>query len=180
MKKQYSTGILIPEGISCEFIDRTLVCKKGDTELKRIFIIPGVKISVEDGKVNFNCLRANKKDIALMNTNRAHAKNMLNGVENNFVYELEICNVHFPMTVKVDKNKVIISNFLGEKVNRTAKIAENVNVEVKGNKIFVTGGDIERTGQTAANIEKASKVAKKDRRVFQDGIFLINKPRRAI
>ena len=84
------------------------------------------------------------------------------------------------MTVKVEGNKINISNFLGEKIDRTAKIVPGVNVEIKGSKITVSGPDIEKTGQTAANIENAARVPKKDKRIFQDGIFMTSKPGGAI
>ncbi|MGB1098957.1 MAG: 50S ribosomal protein L6, partial [Poseidonia sp.] len=52
------------------------------------------------------------------------------------------------------------------------------NVDVKvSNKVEVTvsGIDKEAVGQTAANIERCTTVKKRDRRVFQDGIYLLNK-----
>jgi len=85
---------------------------------------------------------------------------------------MEICNIHFPMNVKVEGNRMIIKTFLGEQVDRTAKILPNVNVDIKGNKITITSHDKEAAGQTAANIETATKVKGRDRRIFQDGIFL--------
>jgi large subunit ribosomal protein L6 len=107
-------------------------------------------------------------------------KNMVKGASEDFVYELEICNVHFPMQVKVDGQSVRIKSFLGEKVDRIAKILPNVKVEVKGNKIEIKSGDVEAAGQTAANIEKSTKVRNRDRRIFQDGIFITHKPKRKI
>jgi len=84
---------------------------------------------------------------------------------------------HFPISVKVDnkEGKVIISNFLGEKAPRVARILEGVNVSVKGNDVIVEGIDIEKVGQTAANIESACKVQGLDRRVFLDGIYIYEK-----
>jgi len=37
------------------------------------------------------------------------------------------------------------------------------------------GIDKEKVGQSAANIETASKVRNKDKRIFQDGIWIIEK-----
>ena len=111
-----------------------------------------------------------------MRAQLAHLKNIFLGLNERFVYELEVCNVHFPMTVKVDGSKLIINNFLGEKVPRVAQIVSGVEVKIEGSKIKLMSVDIEKAGQTAANIEKASTVRNKDRRIFQDGIFITKKP----
>jgi len=52
---------------------------------------------------------------------------------------------------------------------------EEVEVELNGNDITVTGHNKEKTGQTAANIEKSTRLTNKDRRRFQDGIFMTHK-----
>jgi large subunit ribosomal protein L6 len=176
MRKVHNLSFEIPEGVECEYKDSIFKCNKGEVKLNKEIFIPRTKIEIKEGKVFLNCNKANKKEIAVMKSNLSHIKNMIIGLSDKFVYELEVCNVHFPMTVKVEGNKIVIGNFLGEKINRTAKILENVDVEIKGNKITVSGNNIEKVGQTAANIEKASKVPKKDRRVFQDGIFMTSKP----
>lgn len=180
MRNQFNLEIAIEEGITCEYGNGFITCKCEGKELKRKLVVPGTDIKVEGEKIVFQCEKANKKNIAKIKATVSHIKNLFKGLKEGFVYELEVCNVHFPMNVKVEGSNLIISNFLGEKVNRTSKILEGVKVEVKGNKIIVTGEDKEKTGQTAANIEKASKVPKKDRRVFQDGIFLTLKAGGAI
>lgn len=180
MRQKHILKIEVPEGVTCEILGRTIKCKKGDVELEREIFIPKTKMILKENKVIFDCEKANKKDVAIIKTNASHVMNLFKGLEEKFVYELEVCNVHFPMTVKVQGNEVVINNFLGEKVNRIAKILENVEVEISGNKVTVSGNNIEKTGQTAANIEKASKVPKKDRRIFQDGIFMTSKPGGAI
>ncbi len=101
---------------------------------------------------------------------------MFSGLQEEFVYKLEAANVHFPMTLKVDSGFLIITNFLGEKFPRKAKILHSVDVEVKGNLITISSHDKESAGQTAANIERATKVRDRDRRVFQDGCYIVERP----
>lgn len=178
MKRKFNLDVEIPEGIECVFgmTENNLKCKKGDLETEKVILIPGTVVKIVDKKININCEKANKKTIAIIKSVSAHIKNIFEGLSEKFVYELEICFVHFPMTVKVEGQKITISNFLGEKINRTANILSGVDVKIKGQKVTVTGHDIEKTGQTAANIENATRVPKKDKRIFQDGIFMTSKP----
>jgi large subunit ribosomal protein L6 len=50
-----------------------------------------------------------------------------------------------------------------------------VKVTVKDRDIIVEGADLEAVAQTAANIEKATKIKDKDRRIFVDGIYIYKK-----
>jgi len=77
------------------------------------------------------------------------------------------------MKVTVDENQVTIGNFLGEKIPRRAKILEDVKVTLDKDFLIVEGLNKEKAGQTAANIEKATRITKRDRRIFQDGIYMI-------
>ncbi len=95
-------------------------------------------------------------------------------------YQLKICFSHFPITVDIKDKEVSIKNFLGEKIPRTTKILEGVDVEIDGQIIKVTSVDKELAGQVAANFESVTKIRKKDRRIFQDGIFMINKAGRQL
>ncbi|MEK6899432.1 MAG: 50S ribosomal protein L6 [Nanoarchaeota archaeon] len=176
MKHKFLEEIAIPEGITCSFSDKIFHCSKASKKLERKIYIPGVGIKIEDGKIVFSAKKGNKKTLACIKTWCAHIRNLFSGLEKEFVYKMEICNVHFPMTVKVEGSKFVVTNFLGEKENRVANILDNVEVKINGVNVEVKSIDLERAGQTAANIEKATLVRKRDRRVFQDGIFITSKP----
>ena len=169
----YFKEVEIPDGVSVE-VDGLKVKVKGPKgELTRDFShAKGVFIRVEDGKVIVESYLANSRRRALVGTLAAHIKNMILGVTKGFRYKLKIIYSHFPISVRVEGDKVIISNFLGEKAPRVAKIMPGVSVKVKGQDVIVEGIDIEAVGQTAANIEAATKVRDLDRRKFMDGIYI--------
>jgi large subunit ribosomal protein L6 len=102
---------------------------------------------------------------------------MIIGVTKGFEYRLKIVYSHFPVTVKIEGDKALIHNFLGERQPRIAKIVRGSKVEVKGDEIKVSGIDIEAVGQTAANFEQATRIIGKDRRIFMDGIYITQKAR---
>ncbi|UCH70303.1 MAG: 50S ribosomal protein L6, partial [Candidatus Bathyarchaeota archaeon] len=52
------------------------------------------------------------------------------------------------------------------------KIMGDSKIVVKGEDVIIQGINIEDVGQTAANIESATKVKNKDPRVFLDGIYV--------
>jgi large subunit ribosomal protein L6 len=101
---------------------------------------------------------------------------MVKGVTEGFTYNLKAFYSHFPMTLSVQNSTFTVNNYFGEKVPRTADILEGVNVKIENKvEIVVSGIDKENVGQTAANIERCTTVKNRDRRVFQDGIYLITK-----
>ena len=163
----------IPEGVNVE-IDGMKVRVSGPKgTLERDFShAKGVILRKEDRKVVIEAFFADKRKKALVGTLAGHIQNMITGVTKGWRYKLKIITTHFPVTVKVSGKEVIIENFLGEKAPRRAKIVGDVKVTVKGKDVIVEGIDIEAVGQTAANIELATKVKDKDRRVFVDGIYI--------
>ena len=116
-----------------------------------------------------------KMDKKIMNTLFSHIQNMIQGVQEKFVYELKICHGHFPFTVKIEGKKAIIKNFLGEKVDRKVDLLEGADFEIKKDLIIVRSVNKELAGQAAANFEFATKIKGRDKRVFQDGIYIIKK-----
>jgi large subunit ribosomal protein L6 len=53
-----------------------------------------------------------------------------------------------------------------------AKILDGVTVNLGNDEVVLTGIDKEKVGNTAANIEHATRIRKRDPRVFQDGIYI--------
>jgi len=86
-----------------------------------------------------------------------------------------IVYAHFPIKVEVDEARkmVKITNFLGERAPRYAKIVGDTKVRVEGDRIYIEGISKEDVGQTAANIRQATKIKDKDPRVFMDGIYVV-------
>jgi large subunit ribosomal protein L6 len=132
----------------------------------------GVSIRQNENKVVVEAFNADRRKKALVGTIAAHIRNMITGVTKGYRYKLKIVFSHFPISVEVKGNQVIIKNFLGEKAPRRANILEGVSVKVVDRDIIVEGIDIEKVGQTTANIELATKIGEFDRRVFMDGIYI--------
>ncbi len=165
--------VKIPEGVNVEIEGMKVRVSGPKGTLERDFShAKGIILRKEDNKVVIEAFFADKRKKALVGTLAGHIENMIIGVTKGWRYKLKIITTHFPVTVKVSGDEVIIENFLGEKAPRRAKIVGNVKVTVKGKDVIVEGIDIEAVGQTAANIELATKVKDKDRRVFVDGIYI--------
>ena len=167
--------IKIPEGVEVETDGAKITVKGKNGTNEKKFALANLKMEKKGNEIVIGTEKAAKKEKMRMYTLVAHIKNMIKGVQDKFEYQLKICFSHFPITVEVKGNEAVIKNFLGEKVPRKAKIVEGVNVNVDKEMITITSSDIEAAGQTAANLETATRIAKRDRRVFQDGIFMTSK-----
>ena len=178
-KENLYEEINIPEGITASIDDDVLIIKKEDKELRRK-ITALIDVKIGGNKIIVSAKRSRKTEKKLFGTFKAHIKNMIKGLEEVFTYKLKISNVHFPMNVSYNEtnNELIVKNFLGEKKDRIIKLILDVQVKVNNEDIIVTSYDIEKAGQVATKIEKGTKVRNKDRRIFQDGIFIIEKPGR--
>jgi len=119
-----------------------------------------------------------KKEAALVGTVHSHVQNMITGVRSGFTYKLKIVFSHFPISVKVKEKSVLIENFTGERNPRKARIMGDALVKVQPEDVIVTGLNLEDVSQTASNIEQATKVKRKDPRVFLDGIYVYERSER--
>jgi len=166
----------IPEGVTAT-LDGDMVTISGPNgSISREFSSPRHDIFQEGGALLVRVDMPRVKEKALAGTWNAHLKNMVKGVTEGFTYTLKVLYSHFPMTVEVNGNEFVVNNYFGERVPRRADILNGVTVTIeKKTTVIVTGADKENVGQTAANIERSTTVKNRDRRVFQDGIYLISK-----
>lgn len=180
MKKLLTQTIDIPSGIEVIIEGDTVTCKGNGNELIRRFDLGALTLSKKDNVITLHHAQGTKREKKLMNTIKSHLENMIHGVQEPYTYVLKICFSHFPITVDIKGDKAIIKNFLGEKVARKAVIPSGVHVEATKTDIILTSPDKELAGQAAANFEQATKIRGRDRRVFQDGIFIISKAGREL
>jgi len=180
MKKEIIEEIEIPEGIEANVEGTTLTVKGPEGEDKRTFNIPKLIFEKKDNKIVIGHKTARKTEKKKIFTTIAHIKNMLKGVKEKFEYTLKIVFSHFPITAEVSGDKVTIKNFLGEKTPRSCSIPKGAEVEIKKDTITVKANSKEIAGQASANLETATKIRMRDRRIFQDGIYIIDKAGRPI
>jgi len=162
--------IKIPDGVEVEVSGTRVMVKGKMGKLDKDFHIRNIKIEKKNGSIEISSEIA---DQALINTIKSHIKNMFEGVSVGFSHKLQAVYSHFPINLEVKGDQLMIKNFLGEKKPRMAKIVGDVKIEIKGQELVVSGASKEDLGQTCANICSATRIRKKDSRVFQDGIYFV-------
>jgi len=162
----------IPDGVDVKVEGRRVTVKGEKGTLTRDFSYAPVNVELDGNTIKVSASWPRKREAALVGTISSHIRNMITGVTKGFTYKLKIVFSHFPISVKVQNGKVLIENFTGERSPRVAKIIGDAKVTVKGEDVVVSGINIEEVSQTAANIELATKIRRKDPRVFLDGIYL--------
>jgi large subunit ribosomal protein L6 len=169
------TKITVPEKVQLHVEKNNITVEGPMGKIEREFPIKRMEIKREGNTLNLVAREDNAVTKAIVGAFGAHIENMIHGVQEKYVYKLKICSIHFPMSAKVEGSELKISNFLGEKKPKSILIPREVEVHVSGEFIEVKSINIESAGTFSARIEQATKPRRKDRRVFQDGIFMIEK-----
>jgi large subunit ribosomal protein L6 len=167
-----SETIQIPDAVQVNLEGRKITVKGPKGTSTRDFSHEPISIELNDKIIRIWAEWPRKKEAALVGTLRSHIQNMITGVTKGFTYKLKIVFSHFPISAKLKERTVLIENFTGERNPRKAKIIGNVQVKIQGEDIIVQGIDLEDVSQTAANIEQATKVKRKDPRIFLDGLYV--------
>ena len=180
MRKEIFQEIKIPGGVSVEIEGGSIIVKGAEGENKRTFNTLGLEFKKENDKIILGSKKATKKNKKIINSIAAHIRNMVKGAQKKFEYKLKICFSHFPFTVSISGDKAEIKNFLGEKVPRTLILPKEVEIKTDKENITIFSKDKELAGKVAADFERVTKVREKDKRIFQDGIYIIEKAGRKI
>jgi large subunit ribosomal protein L6 len=132
-----------------------------------------VDISLKGKKLSFSAYFPGRSTVAKLGTFKSIIDSAIAGVQSGYTYKMKICYSHFPITCEIKGDDILIKNFLGERAPRiTKKAAPTIDVKADKEDVVISGVDKESVGQTAANIQRKCNIVQKDRRVFQDGIYM--------
>ena len=174
-KKDLIAEIKIPEGLSINVDKGALTLKGRKGEVKKNFSDKKIMIESKTNAIILKAGKFSKVKKKLIRSYAAHIRNMIKGSLEGHRYMLKICSGHFPMNVSINKNELTVKNFLGEKVPRVLRLKEGAAVKVEGDKIIVESASKETAGQISADIEQLTRRTGYDLRIFQDGIYIIDK-----
>jgi large subunit ribosomal protein L6 len=176
MKEAIEIIVQLPDGVTAAVSGRSVAVKGPMGSAQRSMGTPAVRPIIKDQAVVISVPKSTRREKRLANSMEAHLRNMIAGVRQPFVYKLKICNSHFPMNVSLSGNQLVVKNFLGEKTPRTIRFNPAAKVKVAGDVIEIESCDIEIAGTTASKFEGLTFISKRDRRIFQDGIYITSKP----
>lgn len=171
----YEKRMEIPTGCEVTLQDKTISVAGPMGKLERTFPEPYAHLRIEGNEVVASTDLARKKARALVGTIIAHIRNMLIGVQYGYEYQLKIVFSHFPMSVDIKGREVFIKNLIGERGIRKAKLIGEVEAKATEDDVIISGINLEHVSQSAANIQNATRLRGKDRRVFLDGIYVLKK-----
>ncbi len=169
---EISRIIPIPDGVVVNIEGHKITVRGSKETLNRDFTHAAVSIETDGKTVRIYAKWPRKKEASLVGTIESHIKNMITGVTKGYTYKMKIVFSHFPITVKVQDKAVFVENFTGERRARKAKILGDVKVKLEPEDIIIQGANLEDVSQTAANIERMTRVTNKDPRVFLDGLYV--------
>jgi large subunit ribosomal protein L6 len=167
--------VKIPDGVKAHLDGSQLRVTGPKGQLSRNVRFPQVAVTCKENEVTISTESKRKEMTAMVGTLEAHTKNMCRGVSEGFEYHMKMVYSHFPIQLKLQGNRLEIANFLGEKKARYARIEQGVTAKIANDEVVITGIDRELVGISAANIEHATHIRNRDPRVFQDGIYIVQR-----
>jgi large subunit ribosomal protein L6 len=169
--------IRLPEDVSFTVRPGVLVAKGPLGTIERPFPSDALLLRTEKGSVvvELRVPSERKRSRSLLKTWAAHLRNLAGGLTRGVEARMKVVAAHFPMKVSVRGEELVIENFLGEKFPRSTRLVAGTRANVEGDIVTLSGHDLEQVGQSAANIERVTHIRDYDPRVFQDGIYLIER-----
>ncbi len=167
----------VPKGVTFTVTPGRLAVKGALGKVERPFPSDVIDLTLGGGSVTLQLrIPSNRKrSQSLLKTWAAHVRNLAQGLTVGVEAKMKVVAAHFPMKVSVRGEELVIENFLGEKYPRSTRLWPGTKAVVEGDIVTLTGHDVEQVGQSAANIERVTHIRDYDPRVFQDGIYLIER-----
>lgn len=140
----------IPQGVTVTVVDNTVTVKGPKGELNYTFD-KSISVIVEENVVKTTRPNDEKQIKSLHGTTNAHIANMMTGVSEGFVKDLEITGVGYRCAVQgktIDLN-VGYSHPVKIEVPEGLSVTSNSNTELS-----ISGIDIQKVNEFAANVRK--------------------------
>ena len=173
--EKFQEEITVPEGVKVTQKKHMLKFEGPLGKTYKSFRDIPLKVEIKDDKVLLKTMGFRKRDYSILHTARSIVRNICEGLVEGYTIKMKVVFAHFPITVKVAGNIILIENFQGERAPRKTHVVGNTKVIPKGDDVLLTGQVWTDITQTAANIELKTKVKGKDHRVFLDGIYVYEK-----
>ena len=165
--------VAIPEGVTVQVSGKKVTAKGPKGTVEREFNVKGLVLKLQGKEVTVGKEEGSKLESDILNAVSAHIKNMVLGAKDGYTKKMQVIYSHFPISIEAKGSVLTVKNFLGEKRNREAKIIGATKIDVKGQNVTITGPNKEDVGQTVSNIKTATKIKRRDSRVFQDGLYTV-------
>lgn len=143
--------ITVPAGVDLKVSDSNLVTVKGPKGTLEQLINPDIELSLDGATVNVTRPTDTPKHRSLHGLSRTLINNMIVGVTDGFVKELDISGVGYRA---VKEGKKLVMN-LGYSHQVIMDEIDGISIDVPApNKIIISGIDKQAVGQFAADVRK--------------------------
>jgi len=143
--------ITVPAGVDVKVSDKNIVTVKGPKGTLEQHINSAIEVSLEDGKLSVARPTDTPEHRSLHGLSRSLINNMIVGVTDGFIKELDINGVGYRAA---KEGKKLVMN-LGYSHQVIMDEIEGISVDVPApNKIIISGIDKQAVGQFAADVRK--------------------------
>ena len=138
-KEDGSRTVELPQGVTANVKGRELLMKGPNGSATKVFQRIPVDVEVKGNQVKIKPFTGKKKDVISANTVSSIVRALVHGVTKGYEYKMKVVFAHFPVTVKIKDDTVVVENFMGERSPRTAKILAGCKVTTEGDDIIIKG-----------------------------------------
>jgi len=144
-------SVELPAGVTAKYSEGQIMVVGPLGKVSQDFSKIPVDLEIKGNEVRILTHGTRRKNRSILNTAKSLVHNAVEGVTKGYEYKLKVIYAHFPVTVKVQGNRILVENFYGERSPRVAEIIGDTKAEVQGEDVILQGVSIQDVGQTAAN-----------------------------
>ncbi len=174
MRNEEMMEIEMPNGVQAEVKGNEVSVKGALGTNTRRFNDSLLTVSVSGNKLSIVPAESKKLKEKSKTAEVSFAKavrNDIDGVIKYYEANMQTVSAHFPISLEIKGDTLLIKNLIGERAPRTAYIVGKSKAEVKGQNLRIYGISKEEVSQSAANVRRACRIRFKDTRIFQDGLY---------